>query len=193
MLDKEFFKMVYMGLLSSKGVTMEQKGLQFTYEVMKNDFENEEFEAIAFDVFKNENFYGKAPDPALFYKRKCADAPSKKENEKQAFLDKCSEYLNSGFVSSALKARFEKSLTNSEMKALSRVGGISACWSTVNRNGAWDGDKMSWKMKELSQAFDVSYTEQSNVPMIADHSNDNGEELIEFNIDDILRLKGIPA
>lgn len=197
MLNKEVFKAVYGGLLTAKGIVLDEQGMRFTYEVMKSDFENEEFRNIALDVFKNEKFYGKAPDPALFYDRKKRSAPvlpSKFQMAKLNFLDKCQGYLNSDYIPEAEKKEFTASLTANESAALKYLGGISAIWAAVHKGGVWDGEATAWKMKALGKTFDDVYSEadDSNVLMIETHSNDNGMPLVDFEIENIVKLKRIP-
>lgn len=198
MLDKEVFKAVYGGLLTAKGVTVDEQGMRFTYEAMKNDFENEEFENIALDVFKNEKFYGKIPDPALFYERKKRNAPvlpSKFQEAKLNFLAKCQDYLNSDYIPDAEKREFNRSLTSNESAALKYLGGISAVWAAVHKGGVWDGEAVAWKMKELGKAFDDVYreAESGDLLRLENCGNDNGQRLIDFDLEKFIKMKRIPA
>lgn len=194
-MDKKTFLQGYVGLSVFCGVEATETALNAVYSLMKDDFENEEFLAVCEDIAKTENLYGKLPIPKLFYDRQKKSAPvlpSRFQSAKSRFLDKCADYLNSDYVPKGEKLEFQKNLTASEAAALKYVGGISVCWSSVHRGGAWDGEAMSWRMKELGKAFDDCYRETGDVLMLKNGSNDNGERLISFDLDNVVRLKRIP-
>lgn len=194
-MDKDIFLRGYAGLAVFTGVEVSETALKAAFNLMKDDFGNEEFLRICEDIAKTENLYGRLPIPKLFYDRRKKSAPvspSKFQMAKMFFLDKCESYLNSDYVPDWEKKDFQANLTSSEMAALKCVGGISACWSAIHRGGAWDGDQMSWKMKELGKAFDGCYQETGDMLMLPNNSNDNEERLVSFDLDNIIRLKRIP-
>ena len=67
-MDKMFFLRHYGILLSAKSVLIDTDVAELTYQAYRNDFTNEEFAAVCLSVLKNENFYGRPPDPAIFAK-----------------------------------------------------------------------------------------------------------------------------
>ena len=67
-MDKMFFLRHYGILLSAKSVLIDTDVAELTYQAYRDDFTDEEFAAVCMAVLKNENFYGRPPDPAIFAK-----------------------------------------------------------------------------------------------------------------------------
>lgn len=86
-MDKMFFLRHYGILLSAKSVLIDTDVAELTYQAYRDDFTNEEFAAVCMAVLKNENFYGRPPDPAIFAKYVKASAAE------TDFIAKCVEYL----------------------------------------------------------------------------------------------------
>ncbi len=70
MIDKKVFDKSMSALLYFKGVKFDQNHTDFMYNLMKNDFSDDEFRAMCGDICKTEDLYSKYPDPKLFYDRK---------------------------------------------------------------------------------------------------------------------------
>ena len=67
-MDKMFFLRHYGILLSAKSVLIDTDVAELTYQAYRDDFTDDEFSAVCMTVLKNENFYGRPPDPAIFAK-----------------------------------------------------------------------------------------------------------------------------
>ena len=65
-MDKMFFLRHYGILLSAKSVLIDTDVAELTYQAYRDDFTDDEFSAVCMTVLKNENFYGRPPDPAIF-------------------------------------------------------------------------------------------------------------------------------
>lgn len=169
MLSKECFKNNFGGACSIKGVNVPKENLIALYEFVKDQFDDEEFSDITKDVVLNENFYGKMPDISLWTKRKASKKDSVKNEELNAFIDKVTEYLNWDFLPTPIKKEFASSLTQSESRALAVLGGIDTIRRSVYSNGEFDADKVSWKIKELTTAFNANYSQ--NVPQIEEEKD----------------------
>ena len=59
----------------------------FLYNLLKNDFDDDEFGEICVDICKTEELYGKYPSPKMFYSRK-------EEKGKKIFIEEGSFYLD---------------------------------------------------------------------------------------------------
>lgn len=158
-MNKMFFLRHYGILLSAKSVLIDTDVAELTYQAYRNDFTNEEFAAVCMAVLKNENFYGRPPDPAIFAKYVKASAA---END---FIAKCVEYLRRDYVSMATREAFVEELTDREKRALYSFGGISTLWSVCHPNGTFSPERFDFKLKALRDAFgNEPLTEQKRLP-----------------------------
>ena len=146
-MDKTFFLRHYGILLSSKSVLIDTDVAELTYQAFQNDFTDEEFATVCLMVLKNENFYGRPPDPAIFSKY------VKTSNAETDFIEKCAGYLRREYVSSATREAFVDDLTDREKRALYAFGGISTLWSVCHPNGIFNPDRFDFKLKALRDAF----------------------------------------
>ena len=158
-MDKMFFLRHYGILLSAKSVLIDTDVAELTYQAYRDDFTNEEFAAVCMAVLKNENFYGRPPDPAIFAKYVKASAA---END---FIAKCVEYLRRDYVSATTREAFVEDLTNREKRALYAFGGISTLWSVCQPNGTFSPERFDFKLKALRDAFgNEPLTEPKRLP-----------------------------
>lgn len=115
-MDKMFFLRHYGILLSAKSVLIDTDVAELTYQAYRDDFTDEEFAAVCMAVLKNENFYGRPPDPAIFAKYVKASAAE------TDFIAKCADYLRRDYVSMATREAFVEELTDREKRALYSFG-----------------------------------------------------------------------
>ena len=85
---KEFNKNIS-SLLYFAEVPVDEVKNKFLYNLLKNDFEDEEFGEVCVDICKKEEFFGRYPAPKLFYDRK-------KTKEKTVLIREGSFYIDSG-------------------------------------------------------------------------------------------------
>ena len=157
-MNKMFFLRHYGILLSAKSVLIDTDVAELTYQAYRNDFTNEEFAAVCLSVLKNENFYGRPPDPAIFAKYVKAAAAE------IDFIAKCVEYLRRDYVSATTREAFVEDLTEREKRALYSFGGILTLWSVCHPNGIFT-DRFDFKLKALRDAFgNEPLTEQKRLP-----------------------------
>ena len=134
-MDRLNFDRCMNSLLVMKDIQVSKEKNLAYFTMMKNDFSNEEFVEICADICKTEKLFNKYPDPCLFYQRKPKpNHTDRMGTEKQAFISKVSEYLDSGFICSDERRDFNNSLTETERKVLQRFGGISELWSSCHRD-----------------------------------------------------------
>ena len=158
-MNKMFFLRHYGILLSAKSVLIDTDVAELTYQAYRNDFTNEEFAAVCLSVLKNENFYGRPPDPAIFAKYVKASAAE------TDFIAKCADYLRRDYVSMATREAFVEDLTDREKRALYSFGGISTLWSVCHPNGTFSPERFDFKLKALRDAFgNEPLTEQKRLP-----------------------------
>lgn len=74
-------------LLYFKGVKEDKDKTRFFYNLLKNDFENEEFSKACSFICKEKDLFGKYPDPKLFYDWKKQNEPEVLIEEGIFFLD----------------------------------------------------------------------------------------------------------
>lgn len=98
-MDKQQYIKSLTALLYFKNVPLNEKHNDFLFNLLKDDFTNEQFNDICMDICKTEDLFNKYPDPKLFYDRK----PKDKSNmvmivEGQFYLDdtmpEYKKYLN---------------------------------------------------------------------------------------------------
>ena len=158
-MDKMFFLRHYGILLSAKSVLIDTDVAELTYQAYRDDFTDEEFAAVCMAVLKNENFYGRPPDPAIFAKYVKASAAE------TDFIAKCADYLRRDYVSMATREAFVEELTDKEKRALYSFGGISTLWSVCHPNGIFNPDRFDFKLKALRDAFgNEPLTERKRLP-----------------------------
>lgn len=146
-MNKMFFLRHYGILLSAKSVLINTDVAELTYQAYRDDFTNEEFAAVCLSVLKNENFYGRPPDPAIFAKYVKAAAAE------IDFIAKCADYLRRDYISATTREAFVEDLTEREKRALYSFGGISTLWSVCHPNGIFNPDRFDFKLKALRDAF----------------------------------------
>ena len=140
------------------------------YELMKDDFTDEEFEKASQRICKEENLYNKYPTPPLFYKQK-QTKDDKRNLDCQAFLDKVEDYLSMGFVPSDWKQEFIDGLSDTEYAALQSYGGISTLWTDCHRDSS--PRSMSTILRDLKESYlDLWKAEQKvDYPAIEQQAN----------------------
>lgn len=69
-MDKTKFKKSLFALLYIKGVEENEFQTNILFNLIKDDFTDEEFGDMCVDICKTEELYNKYPDPKLFYDRK---------------------------------------------------------------------------------------------------------------------------
>ena len=103
-MDKTFFLRHYGILLSSKSVLIDTDVAELTYQAFQNDFTDEEFATVCLMVLKNENFYGRPPDPAIFSKY------VKASTAETDFIEKCARLFAAGLCVHGKTRRFCRKL-----------------------------------------------------------------------------------
>lgn len=157
MLTETFFNKTFNALLTFKDIPVDKVKSDKFYQLMKNDFTDQEFGAICGDICKTEKLYNRYPDPCLFYQRKPKpNAETVLEVDKQNFLDKCADYLTSGFITTDERKEFNESLTDIERRVLRRFGSISDLWTACNRENC--PRSIDSVLKELKTDFENAWT-----------------------------------
>lgn len=162
-MEKISFNRALNALLAFKDIPVDRDKNEKFFELMKNDFSDEEFNAICGDICKTENLYNKYPDPYLFYQRKPKINNSDiLEIDKQKFISKVNDYLSEGFISSYDRQEFNDSLTDTERRVLQRYGGISELWASCHRDEY--SRSIDSILRELKNDFESLYKiENKNV------------------------------
>lgn len=132
MLDKNIFLNCMGEILVAHQIKPDEQKMRIFYDLMKNDFTDDEFQAVCERICKEETLYNKYPTPPMFYKYKTS-RDDVRDVECQKFLDKVEDYLNLGFVPTSWKQEFIDVLTDSERRAMQGFGGISALWADCHR------------------------------------------------------------
>lgn len=159
-MDKIKFERAMNALLAFKDIPIDHDKNKKFYDLMKNDFTDAEFAEICGDICKTERLYNKYPDPCLFYQRKPKpNVESLLDDDCQKFLDKVSDYLTSGFISTDDRQEFNTSLTDTEKKVLSRFGGISTLWESCNRDDY--ARSVDGVLRELKRDFEDAWEVQT--------------------------------
>lgn len=70
MLRKEVFEKCMWTLLQFHGIEANEDRQKMFFNLLKNDFEDEEFMEICGKICREENLFGKYPTPPMFYSRK---------------------------------------------------------------------------------------------------------------------------
>lgn len=70
MLDKKVFADCLGMILITNDIKTKDITTKSLYELLKNDFNNEEFSKVCLEICKEEALYGKYPTPNMFYKHK---------------------------------------------------------------------------------------------------------------------------
>lgn len=167
MLTKDCFRNNFIGACVAKGFSpADKESLAFLYDIVKDEFTDEEFIAITKDVVLNENFYGRMPDISLWTKRK--KEAEKKSGEsafliaRQNFQDKVLELVYNDYNTKGQINEFNNSLTASEAAALSALGGLSALWASCRKGGVFDEEKTDWTIRRIQEKFKEHYNEQAD-------------------------------
>lgn len=184
MLSKEVFQKNFVGACSAKGIPVNADAVRFLYEMVKDQFDDAEFEAITKDVFLSENFYGKMPDISLWTSRKSKSEKKGKESAylkaRQDFQDKVMEIVYTDYVPSSWKDEFRKSLTASESATMAALGGISELWSSVRQNGVYDGQKAEYLIRRIQNEFEKHYSAEADSRLMIAETKD-GEMADKIN------------
>jgi hypothetical protein len=77
MLDKKIFVTKIIQIAELKGLTLLENYAKSMYDLIKNDFTDEEFVQICDYILKNEELYNKMPEPRHFYKHKKCEEEQK--------------------------------------------------------------------------------------------------------------------
>ncbi len=86
-MDFEKFDKNLSALLYFKRVKSNEIATKYLFNLMTNDFTDEEFEKMCLDICKTEDLYGRYPDPKLFYSRKIESEKTILIEEGLFFLD----------------------------------------------------------------------------------------------------------
>jgi hypothetical protein len=142
-------------ILLTHDIESDENRTKALYELMKNDFTDDEFQKASERICKEETLYNKYPTPPMFYKQK-ATREEKCTIECQKFLDKVEDYLTLGFVPSDWKQEFIDGLTEAEGSVLQTFGGISALWTDCHRDDM--PRSVSNILKDLRTVFNDLWT-----------------------------------
>lgn len=184
MLSKDVFQRNFVGACSAKGIPVNADAVRFLYEMVKDQFDDAEFESITKDVFLNENFYGKMPDISLWTSRKKKEGALKAESDflkaRQDFQNKVMEIIYSDYVPQHWKDEFRKGLTASESATMAALGDIGGLWSSCRTNGEFDGMKADYLIRRLQKEYEVHYSpEADNRLMITEGRDEEMAQKIE--------------
>ena len=113
MLDKKVFNRCLASILITNDIEINLEKNKAFYELMKNDFTDEEFQRASERICKEENLYNKYPTPPMFYKNK-QTKEDRQNLDCQSFLEKVEDYLSMGFVPSDWKQEFIDGLSDTE-------------------------------------------------------------------------------
>ena len=170
MLSKNVFLNCMGMILVANDIEPKENTTKALYDLMKNDFTDNEFEIVCERICKEEQLYNHYPPAVMFYKYKTNDS-DRCSVECQNFLDKVEDYLNLNFVPSFYKEDFLNSLTDNERRAMQGFGGISTLWSDCHRD-SMPRSKTSI-LKDLRESFENNWTIQQKVdtPLIEQQSD----------------------
>jgi hypothetical protein len=87
MLNRQSFEKNIGMLLYFNSVDINKDKNNFLYEMIKNDFEDDEFGRICIEICKTEELFNKYPTPKMFYKRR-------KSTEEQILIEEGVFYLD---------------------------------------------------------------------------------------------------
>jgi hypothetical protein len=147
-------------ILLTHDIESDENRTKALYELMKNDFTDDEFQKASERICKAETLFNKYPTPPMFYKQK-ATRDDKCFVECQKFLDKVEDYLTLGFVPSDWKQEFIDSLTETEGSVLQTFGGISTLWTDCHRDDM--PRSISNILKDLRSVFNDLWTATDKV------------------------------
>ena len=185
MLSKDVFQINFVGACSAKGIPVNADAVRFLYEMVKDQFDDAEFEAITKDVFLSENFYGKMPDISLWTSRKSKSEKKEKEHAflqaRRNFQDKVMEICFSNYVPSSWKEEFRKSLTPSESATMGALGDVSDLWAACRKNGQYDGEKAEYLIRRIQKEFEKHYSAEADSRLMIAETKD-GEMADKINI-----------
>lgn len=192
MLSKDVFQRNFVGACSAKGIPVNADAVRFLYEMVKDQFNDAEFESITKDVFLNENFYGKMPDISLWTSRKKKEGALKAESDllkaRQDFQNKVMEICYSDYVPQRRKDEFRQSLTASENRAMSALGDIGGLWSSCRTNGEYDGSKADFVIRRLQKEFERQYNPEADGRlMITEERNEEMAQKIEHLLEGMFK------
>jgi len=139
MINEKTFNQCIITIITLKDIEINNKKSKLLYNLMKNDFTDEQFQNACNHITKLETLYNKYPSPEMFYKYKIESSIKQLESQEQidlqSFLSRCKDYLKSSFLDSYDKKEFNKSLTERDKIALRLCGGISELWSSMRKDG----------------------------------------------------------
>lgn len=173
MVDKEVFANCVQEIALAQGLKASADWMKVIYKFVGSEFDNEGFRQVCINIMKNEELYGKMPTPRHFtkYLPKQITADEQKEANKQAFLEKVSDYLMLGFVTDYDRSQFTH-LTELESRTLRANGGLAEMWGRVH-NPDYPA-KISTIIKELNDFYDNNYTRESVEERLALTDNRSG-------------------
>ena len=184
MLSKDVFQRNFVGACSAKGIPVNADAVRFLYEMVKDQFDDAEFEAITKDVFLSENFYGKMPDISLWTSRKSKSEKKEKEHAflqaRQKFQDTVREICYSDHGLSNWKEEFRQSLTPSEAATMGGLGDISDLWASCHKYGQYDGEKAEYLIRRIQNEFEKHYSAEADSRLMIAETKD-GEMADKIN------------
>ena len=172
MLDKNVFNRCLASILITNDIEINIGKNKAFYEMMKNDFTDDEFQKASERICKEENLYNKYPTPPMFYKHKTTKE-DRQNLDCQAFLEKVEDYLSMGFVPSDWKQEFIDGLSDTEYRALQSYGGISTLWSDCHRETS--PRSMSTILRDLKDSYLNLWTAEQKTDYLAIEQQANPE------------------
>lgn len=86
-MNRDMFDESLTALLYFKNIPVSETHTEYLFNMMKDDFTDDEFRGMCMDICKTEELYNKYPDPKLFYDRK-------KESQKTILVEYGSFFLD---------------------------------------------------------------------------------------------------
>lgn len=122
MLDKKVFLNCLGIILATHDIEPKEITTKSLYELLKNDFTNEEFSKACMDICKEEALYGKYPTPNMFYKRK-------KQEQNNILVEVGSLYIDDTFPA------YKKALEGLPQDIVDNICSKVWEWIIANKHG----------------------------------------------------------
>ena len=114
------------------GLVLTEEYFRFIVPMLQKNLSKAEFLA-AVECFMSQKTMPRMPSIAEWKDAAGQDTRTLVSKQETEFLEKVSLYLASGFISRSDKTEFLRSLTDTELSTLQRLGGISELWSACHR------------------------------------------------------------
>lgn len=167
MMDMSKFKKAMSRLVTIKNIEINKAMNDALYELMQDDFTDEEFEGLCVYIVKHENLYNKYPDPTLFYKHK-QKKPSPKQIEDARVMSEFVEFFDELVenLTSRCSAYSGVGLNGLQKRTLQAFGGFNDLWRSVNRDDGYARSISS--LKRDMQQFYLDNYRNDQILQIAD-------------------------